>query len=1467
MSKSVKVVFDGETFTIGNSLLESGPEGWTVTCDKCSFSRPETGRADIKSFLRKLQGVSNLPSRAFGDLKAIIDNLPTVNFEAIVSTIFFLKLQLPTPPKDQVAPAWPEYLLEKLPICLDADLLAKHCKAYPWYLAASRRAVTIAHMSEKGLGKDFLRFVDRLTKTNPALAFALSPTTLHDNTLVAPKVARYFTCSPFGDSGTFPTFDPQTIVTDYKPVFLNEKSDHVKLGAKNHFDPSQPSQEKKLAMSRLQLAIKGIYDKDGSFPWLHPSRSDTGVILAGGLPCAVMLDEAKWQFISQTTDIDLFIYGDSEEDRKDMTRIVLEHLEKLGGKVSHFVSVFKVDGLGREIQVVCPYARSPLGVLINFDTTFIQVGYQAGNFLATPGYCFFTPRSETLITRYNVRFHRMLKAIERGFMPVSDDRGHLMYPTKTLFSSRWPFSLSGSKPRTEEWVDDSARSAYLVIKKMNNISIGALKTMSIADTELFDVLLEEFREKMVEFNQQQKVHMEVHDLEANKSDTDKNKEGKATKKTIVADVFLNTSKPEIAWIPTTTAEAMKTFHPQGATLSNGFDIYTAGVNSTLPIPEDGHTDDIYVSRVLLRNVQVLPSVDSKNKDGKKTYNLAAPKDKPLIVKHIGFLDASKQYPADKYCLKTGTEAEPVREIEGLFLFADVKDPKILDSEYQQYVKRREENAAKFKRMVEMKRTARHERLKQKQKKRHDLENQRRAAKGMISLEEQAELDRKAIEARRKLQQAKDEAFVATKNAKQGIAKKKPIGKILEEAKKSVAEPKPLEKEPAFILDGLKFNHPEWDTFTDKMKNVMIETAKIMLESAKREPLTAQKVAEIFQPGRVPREQEASIAKTFNGAILNQSLTTERRLVDLAHMEVPVAKDKEELYEVQAVGPNAKPVQTVIPPAPLGFFTVNGDIHFPTPANWNQRSRTQRAEIVTLISRILQRVRDLGYPLGNLQADIAKILQLEKAGDFSSTVAGLSAMLEVIQLVKPVPGGLLDKPTVVPDGYFMVEDRLFPMPSGWGRLTNTERHEIGNNIKRILNLGRDKDCNLDVLVEYIHKILRREDFGHTSMNIVLNTKYYELEKQVPVVGCTPVKIGSAPRGSFQIEAGISLPMPTEWYRRPSTWQNEISYFTTEIFRMRRKTMIPLEALKEEVSKILLSENNNFIVENLKYMVNNNLKSSFTMHEAKAKVAKAETESKLADVAKSSSKGGPNSVAQMHGTVTPVSVKKVEKKPAKERLREAQRELDEEERKRDLENREKRNFSLRTTIDFEDLHRQLVVPKDVVTIGVHELPLLYKAFAKGGKQYLTLNKEIVKRSTGMVRVRAPVTFDDCLMFDVDDLFLPAKSVDNHPERRYNAVVNLSNLERWIIAAHEHKDLLTSTSSRELIMAALQEEMKKQDVQLANTPVAEFMRAIRHVANQKEFEEKANQLACYKAHPHPGLPGEMPTLFISRLYVSRI
>lgn len=1220
-SDFVTISVADKPFKLSKAFFPSEKAGSRLIVDTSNVTfTDKNGLADVQKFLSALAAIP--AAQRFVQTKALIDGLVPANFEAIADLLLSINFHFPNKFKPVAAQeiAWPEYLLEKLPICLDAKLLANHCRAYKWYVAASRRVVTIAHMSSTGLTKDFLRFVNRLTKEDPALAFALSPTTLHDNTLVAPKTARYFTCSPFGQDFSssdnnsdkkISQFDPRDVTTDYKPLFLDEKSSHVKLGTVNKMESNQ-AKRKETAKTRLDHELKGLNDKSGFFPWFHPTRPDTGVLLAGGLPCAVTLDEAKWQLISKTTDIDLFVYGDTEEDRKDMTRIVLEHLESLGGKISHFVSVFKVDGLGREIQVVCPYARSPLGVLINFDSTFIQIGYQDGEFIATPGHCFFTPRSETLITRYNVRFHRMLKAIERGFMPVSDARGHLMYPTKTVFSSRWPFALSASKPLDEEWVLERARDAYIIAKKIDTSHYdSSLQAPVINDKELFDVLLEEFREKAKDSNAKESVTMSVYDpLKLNGT-------AKEKKDAMVTICRLKTSKPHIEWIATTTEEAMKTFHPQGATLSNGFDIYTAGVNSTLPIPEDGDTEGIYIGHVLLRNVKVVPA--STSDKGKKTYNLAAPKDKPLTVEHQPFVDTDSKYP-DRESRFMNAGKEPVREIEGIFLFGDIKDPKMLETDFKAHVERREANAKKLKTFAEKKQQARFARFSEERAKRRALEDQRRAVKGLPTLAEQAELDHKALEARRKLQQAKREAAIAKKNAKEGKSVKKQTAVVVEEPQPWA----PKKAAPAFVIDGLEFNHPDWHTFTDKQKNLVIDVANRMLVATKNGPLTAESVRAVVKSGLSDNEyspkpigeRELSIAKTFNDGLANhRSKSSGRPNINLSDVNVPPPKEKEELHDVEAVGPNAKRTEIG-----CGYF-IAGETAFPAPHDWNQLTDAQRDDIIKLATGIVE----------------------------------------------------LD---------------------GNNKITAARAAEIAAMICR----------------------------------------------QVPAV---------------------SRPAP------PAT-----------------KT-IPV------------------------------------------------------------------------------------KKTADELLREAKKAKEIETAAREKEERSKKDFSLRSTIDFGDLHRYMAEPAKLVTIGVHELPMLYKAFSNGGNEYTTISKEVIKRSDGMVKVRAPVAFSDCLIFDVDDLFVATKSVDSHPERRYNAVVHLANLERWIIKAHEHKDVITSSSSRELIMAALQEELNKEDQvgKMANAPVAEFMRALRHVANTKDFEDKANKAACSKPHAHPGLPGEMPTLFVSRLYVSKV
>lgn len=975
----------------------------TAFFDKLYF----TGEGDMMSYLsRHLSRLSQLPINAHDDLIHFVNELPKAGYEAFVQLLLEIGYNFPTSqarPGKEVKAEWPEYLFDRIEICTNAGALLKLCRCYDWYIGASRRVVTLAHVSKKGLTKSFLRAVGKIAETEPSLAFALSPTTLHENTLVAPDVAKFFTCDPLHAKAL-------NAKSTYYPVIRQDAFKNVEIGTYNDFNQRPTSTE---AIRRVKEAMGFLYGAKGEFPWQHPKRADTGVLLAGGFPCAALLSKERFDEILPKTDLDFFVYSPDDDGQREMGEIILRHMEKLGGKLQKVVignegtegpsskvlttaCVFQVTGLKREIQVIFPFAFSPLGVLINFDSTFIQVGYQevrkegsspVPTFMATPGYCFFTPHSETLITRYNIRYYRLWKMLARGFIPVSDERGHLLYPARVFFSSRWKLALQGEAKKTPEDTRISAIRMYIVDKKIKRDVLEAklgVEALAADERAAFLTLPETFFEDKEIFN-----YLMVAAASSTKS---YNESAQSHRVTIWGPrgeekkmYSCWAGKPAVTWIDTTADEAMMSFDPQGATLSNGFDIYTAGINNTLPVPADGQTDDLYECNVLLRNVEILPP--------KEQYNLAAPEERPLKVKFVSFPDEQVKYPGNIY---EPMGKEPVRTIEGIFLFSDCKTEEEIDAEYIESEKRRLAGWEKFQRKVDLRARLKNERVMRDLKSRED---------SLIRLKEQ-------------------------------------------------------------LADAERVD----------------------------DDATAEKL-------------EARIA-----ALKDQ---------------LAVATAKEE----------------------------------------------KRLEIVT---------------------------------------------------------------------------------------------------------------------EY-------KEAARAAMN-----------------------------------AAITMP-------------------------------------------------------------------------------------------------------------------KEERDPRRVKM-----------------------ASLETHIDFRDLHRYITTPQEMTCIGVEELPWMMKAFGAGEAEYKAKCGAVIKRTDKMVKVRATITFNPCIIFDVDDLFLPQRTLDTHPKRRYNAVVRLANLTRWIVKAHEHKGVLTSGCSRSMIVEALKRELQDNEMKTNTShehiPVTEFLRAIRHVANEAEFEEQANVISCGLPHAVKGMPGEMPVLFCSRLYVTR-
>lgn len=310
-------------------------------------------------------------------------------------------------------------------------------KICDWYLGISRKVMTTMHAQLGDIPSDIMSVISKIKHVNPAYVFPYSPRSLHSATLTQTE-SETFECLPF-KSKMMDEKSPGS----YTPVVTKET-----IARFINWKPIHGISESSTASERIQDFTKLAIED--SFPW-ESKDGKSGCIIAGGLvDAACRRDPSLWVRISSKTDIDIFVYGSTNEDRKKHAMDTLKYFDSQGATFEHFKSVVKVKKEGwPDVQVIVPYAKTRLAVLLNFDHTMVQVGYQNKEFFATPGYCYFTPKGETYITRYNMRLFRMKKILQRGMIPVSDNTGVFLYPTKTFFSSKWKLDIIPMKPNSK----------------------------------------------------------------------------------------------------------------------------------------------------------------------------------------------------------------------------------------------------------------------------------------------------------------------------------------------------------------------------------------------------------------------------------------------------------------------------------------------------------------------------------------------------------------------------------------------------------------------------------------------------------------------------------------------------------------------------------------------------------------------------------------------------------------------------------------------------------------------------------------------------------------------------------------------------------------------------------------------------------------------------------------------------------
>jgi len=177
-----------------------------------------------------------------------------------------------------------------------------------------------------------------------------------------------------------------------------------------------------------------------------------GYVLGGGLFSIVMDDWLYERFVDKT-DVDLFIYGKTHDARSVMYELLLEWLQQYMPTDEYYYAIRKsVLTLTRRLspnqvfvlQIIATDCQTPLEVLMNFDTSNIQVGYDIHHGLCcAPLFSLYYRKREAVLIRYNIRAVRLVKALYRGFSVK------LIMPYSFITSNRGSFEqfeLTKGKP-------------------------------------------------------------------------------------------------------------------------------------------------------------------------------------------------------------------------------------------------------------------------------------------------------------------------------------------------------------------------------------------------------------------------------------------------------------------------------------------------------------------------------------------------------------------------------------------------------------------------------------------------------------------------------------------------------------------------------------------------------------------------------------------------------------------------------------------------------------------------------------------------------------------------------------------------------------------------------------------------------------------------------------------------------------
>ena len=165
-------------------------------------------------------------------------------------------------------------------------------------------------------------------------------------------------------------------------------------------------------LERLEMHLPDVVSQ---FTW---KINDSGCVIAGGFLQALSNDICYENGTYKNSDIDVFIYG--SEGMMVLEKLVTV-LDKAGYGFTIRGSIINATKQDEQvIQIVCNTLPHFYHVIYRFDNSACQLAYDGSDLYVTPDFIHYVTYGESRFFAPEARSYRILKSVDRGYVPVYD---------------------------------------------------------------------------------------------------------------------------------------------------------------------------------------------------------------------------------------------------------------------------------------------------------------------------------------------------------------------------------------------------------------------------------------------------------------------------------------------------------------------------------------------------------------------------------------------------------------------------------------------------------------------------------------------------------------------------------------------------------------------------------------------------------------------------------------------------------------------------------------------------------------------------------------------------------------------------------------------------------------------------------------------------------------------------------------